>query len=101
MVFPTSAEVMMEAIMYKNAGLTMPAKMSGPYLAGKLLLIINFHIIYTIWGVRSFVMFCYILLRKLRELYRLVQKKRDCFAKHQSGVAGCGWLQPGRNFLST
>ena len=53
MVFPTSAEVMMEAIMYKNAGLTMPAKMSGPYLAGKLLLIINFHIIYTIWGVRS------------------------------------------------
>ena len=69
MAFPTSAEVMMEAIMYKNAGLTMPAKMSGPYQAGKLLLIINFHIIYTIWGVRSLVMFCYILFRKLRELY--------------------------------
>ena len=32
-------------------------------------------------------------------LYRLVQL--DCFAKHQPGVAGCGWLQPGRNFLST
>ena len=47
MVFPTSAEVMMEAIMYKNAGLTMPAKMSGPYLAGKLLPIINSHITYT------------------------------------------------------
>ena len=28
-------------------------------------------------------------------------EKRDCFAKHQPGVAGCGWLQPGRNFLST
>ena len=25
-------------------------------------------------------------------------EKRDCFAKHQPGVAGCGWLQPGRNF---
>ena len=56
------------AMLYKSAGLTMPAKMSGPYLAGKLLLIINFHIIYTIWGVRSFVMFCYILFRKLGEL---------------------------------
>ena len=65
MAFPTSAEVMMEAVQFKSAGLTMPAKMSGPYLAGKLLLIINFHIIYTIWSVRSFVMFCYILLRKL------------------------------------
>ena len=21
-------------------------------------------------------------------------EKRDCFAKHQPGVAGCGWLQP-------
>ena len=28
-------------------------------------------------------------------------EKKDCFAKHQPGVAGCGWLQPGRNFLST
>ena len=28
-------------------------------------------------------------------------EKRDCFAKHQPGVAGCGWVQPGRNFLST
>ena len=28
-------------------------------------------------------------------------EKRDCFAKHQPGVAGCGWLQLGRNFLST
>ena len=28
-------------------------------------------------------------------------EKRDCFAKHLPGVAGCGWLQPGRNFLST
>ena len=28
-------------------------------------------------------------------------EKRDCFAKHQPGVAGYGWLQPGRNFLST
>ena len=28
-------------------------------------------------------------------------EKRDCFAKHQPGMAGCGWLQPGRNFLST
>ena len=28
-------------------------------------------------------------------------EKRDCFVKHQPGVAGCGWLQPGRNFLST
>ena len=28
-------------------------------------------------------------------------EKRDCFAKHQPGVAGFGWLQPGRNFLST
>ena len=34
-------------------------------------------------------------------MYRLVQKKRDCFAKQQPGVAGCGWLQPGRNCLST
>ena len=24
----------------------------------------------------------------------------ELFAKHQPGVAGCGWLQPGRNFLS-
>ena len=99
MAFPTSAEVMMEAILYKNAGLTMPAKMSGPYLAGKLLLIINFHIIYTIWSIRSFVMFCYILLRKLRELYRLVQKKGTVLLS--TYLAGCGWLQMGRNFLST
>ena len=28
-------------------------------------------------------------------------EKRDCFAKHQPGVAGCGWLQSGRHFLST
>ena len=28
-------------------------------------------------------------------------EKKDCFAKHQPGVGGCGWLQPGRNFLST
>ena len=28
-------------------------------------------------------------------------EKRDCFAKHQPGVAGCGWLQAGRNFLAT
>ena len=28
-------------------------------------------------------------------------EKRDCFANHQPGVAGCGWLQLGRNFLST
>ena len=28
-------------------------------------------------------------------------EKRDCFAKHQPGVAGCGWLQPGRKFLTT
>ena len=27
--------------------------------------------------------------------------KRNCFAKHQPDVAGCGWLQQGRNFLST
>ena len=25
----------------------------------------------------------------------------ELFAKHQPGVAGCGWLQPGRNLLST
>ena len=25
-------------------------------------------------------------------------EKKDCFAKHQPGVAGSGWLQPGRNF---
>ena len=25
----------------------------------------------------------------------------ELFAKHQPGVAGCGWLQAGRNFLST
>ena len=25
----------------------------------------------------------------------------ELFAKHQPGVAGCGWLQPGRNFLLT
>ena len=25
----------------------------------------------------------------------------ELFAKHQPGVAGCDWLQPGRNFLST
>ena len=25
----------------------------------------------------------------------------ELFVKHQPGVAGCGWLQPGRNFLST
>ena len=25
----------------------------------------------------------------------------ELFAKHQPGAAGCGWLQPGRNFLST
>ena len=30
------------------------------------------------------------------DLYR----KSDCFAKHQPGVAGCGWLKPGRNVLS-
>ena len=28
-------------------------------------------------------------------------EKKGCFAKHQPGVAGCGWLQQGRNFLST
>ena len=28
-------------------------------------------------------------------------EKRNCFAKHQPGVAGFGWMQPGRNFLST
>ena len=28
-------------------------------------------------------------------------EKRDCFVKHQPGMAGCGWLQAGRNFLST
>ena len=28
-------------------------------------------------------------------------EKRDCFAKQQPGMAGCGWLPPGRNFLST
>ena len=28
-------------------------------------------------------------------------EKRNCFAKQQPDVAGCGWLQPGRNFLST
>ena len=28
-------------------------------------------------------------------------EKRNCFAKQQPGVAGCGWLQLGRNFLST
>ena len=28
-------------------------------------------------------------------------KTLELFAKHQPGVAGCGWLQPGRNFLST
>ena len=38
--------------------------------------------------------------------YWLVQiqscaEKRDCFAKHQPGMAGCGWLQLDRDFLST
>ena len=28
-------------------------------------------------------------------------EKTNCFAKRQPGVAGCGWLQPCRNFLST
>jgi len=28
-------------------------------------------------------------------------EKRDCFVKHQPGLAGYGWLQLGRNFLST
>ena len=28
-------------------------------------------------------------------------EKRDCFAKHQPGVAGCGWLKLGRDLLST
>ena len=28
-------------------------------------------------------------------------EKRDFFAKRQPGVAGCSWLQPDRNFLST
>ena len=28
-------------------------------------------------------------------------EKRNCLAKHQPGVAGCGWLKPGRNLLST
>ena len=28
-------------------------------------------------------------------------EKKDCFAKQQPSVAGRGWLQPGRNFLST
>ena len=28
-------------------------------------------------------------------------EKRDCFVKHQPGMAGCGWLQLGRSFLST
>ena len=27
-------------------------------------------------------------------------EKRDCFAKHQPGMVGCGWLQAGRNFLN-
>ena len=27
-------------------------------------------------------------------------EKRHCFAKHLPGVAGCGWLQPGRNCLN-
>ena len=28
-------------------------------------------------------------------------EKRNSFAKQQPGMVGCGWLQPGRNFLST
>ena len=28
-------------------------------------------------------------------------EKWKSFAKHQPGAAGCGWLEPGRNFLST
>ena len=31
----------------------------------------------------------------------LGRKKMDCFAKHEPGMSGFGWLQPGRNFLST
>ena len=38
---------------------------------------------------------------KWDETVQTCAEKRDCFAKHQPGVAGCGWRQPGRNFLST
>ena len=37
----------------------------------------------------------------LKQHIQSCAEKRDCFVKHQPGVAGCGWLQPGRNFLST
>ena len=39
--------------------------------------------------------------RYLKQHIQSCAEKRDCFAKHQPGMAGCGWLQPGRNFLST
>ena len=37
----------------------------------------------------------------LNPIYRQGVNFFEMFAKHQLGVAGCGWLQPGRNFLST
>ena len=50
---------------------------------------------------QGFCLLCRWVVKNVTHIYRLVQKKRDCFVKHQPGVAGCGWLQPGRNFLST
>ena len=37
---------------------------------------------------------------RLRTSIQCCAEKKDCFANHQPSVAGCGWLQPGRNFLS-
>ena len=51
-------------------------------------------------GYKAIPLMCQLSLDTTVDLTGLC-RKRDCFAKHQPGVAGCGWLQPGRNFLST
>ena len=45
---------------------------------------------------------CFLLFISCTTLYlQTCAEKRGCFAKHQPCVAGRGWQQLGRNFLST
>ena len=39
--------------------------------------------------------------QKRQKLYRVLCWKNNCFAKHQPGMAGLGWLWLGRTFLAT
>ena len=48
------------------------------------------------------VKFCWANLASLPHvIIQACAEKKDCFAKPQPGVAGCGRLQPGRHFFAT